>query len=451
MLKFRTFALIALVPIAACSSAATDDGGDASEGGGGTAGVAGVQQGGTSQGGAVQGGAGPVGGSNPVGGVGPSGGVSGTAGVAGTPAGGASGTGPTGGVSGTDPNGGAAGGPAGAGGTAGSTGGTGAGTGGSSAGTAGAAGMPVNCPAAPTGLIGWATQGGMTTGGGNASPTTITSGSASQLTDGTARVLQFSGTLSGTVEVGSNKTLQGMGSTATINGKISIEGRSNIILRNFRLNAASSDDDGIGIQDSNHIWIDHLEIYDAEDGNMDITDGSDYITVSWTKFRYSSNGDHNFSNLIASDDSDSGNYRITFHHNWWANNVIERMPRVRFGQVHVFNNLYGIGSGAVPNDHCIRAAHEADVRVEANYFDVVRTPYEIDEDNGTAVMTATKCAGDTSVGNPASCNIEYLSLNTGGNPTSRGTAFTPPYEYAMTPADCVKAQVSNAQTGAGVN
>jgi pectate lyase len=127
------------------------------------------------------------------------------------------------------------------------------------------------------------------------------------------------------------------------------------------------------------------------------------------------------------------------------------MPRVRFGQVHVFNNLYGIGSGAMPNDHCIRAAHESDVRVESNYFDVVRTPHEIAEDNGTAVMTATTCANNTSVGSPAGCNIEYLSLNNGGNPANRGTAFTPPYQYqsSMTVADCVKAHVSNAQTGAG--
>jgi pectate lyase len=312
--------------------------------------------------------------------------------------------------------------------------------------------MPVMCPAAPADtLIGWATQGGMTTGGGNGSPVTITSVSGSNVTDNTARVLQFTGTLSGTVNLGSNKTLQGMGATATINGKINLDGVSNVILRNFRLNASSSGDDGITILDSDHIWINHLEIYDAEDGNMDITNGSDYITVSWTKFRYSSAGDHNFSNLIGSDDSDSGSYRITFHHNWWANNVLERMPRVRFGQVHVFNNLYGIGTGAASNDHCVRAAHEADVRVESNYFDIVRTPHEIAEDNGTAVMTATTCANNTSVGSPAGCNIEYLSLNTGGNPASRGTAFTPPYQYqsSMTVADCVKAHVSNAQTGAG--
>ena len=36
-----------------------------------------------------------------------------------------------------------------------------------------------------------------------------------------------------------------------------------------------------------HVWIDHCEVWDAYDGNMDITHGSNWITVSWTKFRYS--------------------------------------------------------------------------------------------------------------------------------------------------------------------
>jgi pectate lyase len=457
MPKFPTFALLALLPMAACSGTADGgDGGGDDKGGSGAAGAAGTGQGGA-QGGAQQGGAGPVGGTSPSGGAGAMGGTSPSGGASGTPSGGTAGA-ATGGVSGTGMTGGAAGNPAGAGGTSAGMSGTGGAAGAAAGaagkgGAAGSGGTPVNCPAPPADtLVGWATQGGMTTGGGNGSPVTITSVSGSNVTDNTARVLQFTGTLSGTVNLGSNKTLQGMGATATINGKINIDGQSNIILRNFRLNAGSSSDDGITIQDSDHIWINHLEIYDAEDGNMDITNGSDYITVSWTKFRYSATGDHNFSNLIGSDDSDSGSYRITFHHNWWANNVDERMPRVRFGQVHLFNNLYGIGSGSMINDHCIRAAYRANVKAESNYFDIVRTPHEIAEDSSNmAILEATTCANNTSVGSTAGCNIEYLSLNNGGNPASRGTAFMPPYSYtsSMTVADCVKAHVSNASTGAG--
>jgi pectate lyase len=300
-------------------------------------------------------------------------------------------------------------------------------------------------------MVGFATQGSTTTGGGNASPQT-SSNLQSSVSSDSAKVIRFTGTQSvSNLQIGSNTTLEGMGATATINGGISIDGKSNIILRNFRLNASSSGagDDGINIQGSSRIWIDHLEVYDANDGNMDITNGSDYITVSWTKFRYSGTGDHNFSNLIASSDDDDGNYRITFHHNWWATNAMERMPRVRFGQVHVFNNYYGTGTNTnLNNDHCVRAGYQSDVRVESNYFDRVRTPHEVAEDDGTGVMTATICANNTSAGSPGGCNIEFLSLNNDGNPSSRGTAFTPPYQYAnaMEPADCVKA---NVMSGAG--
>ncbi len=57
-------------------------------------------------------------------------------------------------------------------------------------------------------------------------------------------------------------------------------------------------------------------------------------------------------------------YRITFHHNWWSTNVAERMPRVRFGQVHAFNNYYGTGLGTnLDNDHCVRAALPAGPRI----------------------------------------------------------------------------------------
>jgi pectate lyase len=378
-----------------------------------------------------------------VAGAGGTGSGQGGAGGAGALGGGGSGGGGAGIGGSVAAAGGSAGAAAGTGGAGGARTNGGAGKGGSGGG--------VTCgpsPAAANALLGFATQGSLTTGGGNASP----SSNLSNASGDSAKVIRFSGTQSASnLSIGSNTTLEGADANATINGGINIDGKQNIILRNFRLNASNSNanDDGINIQGSSRIWIDHLEIYDASDGNLDITNDCDYITVSWTKFRYSGAGDHNFVNLIGSDDSDSGNYRITFHHNWWATNSTERMPRVRFGQVHVFNNYYGTGMNTnLNNDHCIRAAHESDVRVESNYFDRVNTPHELAEDDGTGVMTATVCANNTSVGSPAGCNIEYLSLNTDSNPSSRGTAFTPPYQYssAMEPADCVKA---NVMSGAG--
>jgi len=72
---------------------------------------------------------------------------------------------------------------------------------------------------------------------------------------------------------------------------------------------------------------------------LDITNASDLVTVSWNRFR-----NHDKTMLIGSSDSasaDRGKLRVTFHHNSFES-LGQRAPRVRFGQVHVFNNFYEI-------------------------------------------------------------------------------------------------------------
>jgi pectate lyase len=102
------------------------------------------------------------------------------------------------------------------------------------------------------------------------------------------------------------------------------------------------------------------------------------------------------------------------------------MPRVRFGDVHVFNNYYS-SSG---NNYCIRAGFHSNVLIENNHFQGVDTPHELGEDQGTAIVTAR--------GN--------LYSSTTGAQGTRGTAFTPPYQYTLDAASSVSAAV---QSGAG--
>lgn len=56
-------------------------------------------------------------------------------------------------------------------------------------------------------------------------------------------------------------------------------------------------------------------VSDGTDGNFDVTNGADCITVSWTKFFYSGRraGGHKFSNLIGGKDNnakDEGHLRL---------------------------------------------------------------------------------------------------------------------------------------------
>src|SRR6185369_9667803 len=196
-----------------------------------------------------------------------------------------------------------------------------------------------------------------------------------------AAVIQISGTISGDVSIGSNKTLIGAcGGRATIRGHVELSGSQNVILRNLTVvgnNCSDSPSDCSAGQDAitvvrgaKHLWFDHCDISDGSDGNLDITHGCDDITISWTKFHYSGrrSGDHQFCNLIGHDDGnaseDTGHLNVTFDHVWWADNVAQRMPRVRFGKVHVVNSL----NTAAGNDNGVGAGVDCNIRVENNVF-----------------------------------------------------------------------------------
>lgn len=304
-------------------------------------------------------------------------------------------------------------------------------------------------------LVGWASVDGLgvktTTGGAGGSTVKVSTLSDLNTNAGgtTARIIEISGTISGNVTVGSNKTLVGA-CGAEIHGHIQMSGSVNVIVRNLTVVGYNCTDnpsdcsggaDAISVErQAHHLWFDHNDISDGSDGNLDITHACDFITVSWTKFHYSGRrtdpagaaGGHQFSNLIGHSDSnaseDTGHLTVTFHHDWWADNVVERMPRVRFGQVHLFDNLYT----AAGNDYCIGVGVSANIRDENNVFIGVKNPIDsTDYSNSTSIIHST--------GN-------LLQMTTGTSQDIGGTAFTPPYAYTLDPASGVEATVKN---GAG--
>jgi pectate lyase len=269
----------------------------------------------------------------------------------------------------------------------------------------------------------------------------------------------------GDIEVGSNKTLVGT-CGAEIHGHLELREVSNIIVRNLTIvgygagdcsldpdfdegEGCSSGADAISVQrDTHHVWFDHCSVRDGTDGNLDISNGADLVTVSWTKFSYTPRTDdvgsdstgaagHRFSNLVGGtdepDDFDDANaLNVTWHHDWWADNVVERQPRVRFGRNHLFNNYWD----SATTNYCVRAGIQARILLESNVFDGVDDPHEFNDVDDQA--TANISADDSNV------YIETTSDRaTGGGGPAFGAV---PYEYAPEDAALVADAV---QLGAG--
>jgi pectate lyase len=242
----------------------------------------------------------------------------------------------------------------------------------------------------------------------------------------------------GTVKIGSNKTIAGI-CGAELHGHLDMGVSVNVILRNIKIVGYNCSDspsecksgaDAISVNDAgHHLWFDHLDISDGSDGNLDITNGSDFVTVSWTKFSYSSKrsdpssgtSGHRFSNLIGAADGlaeDVGHLNITWHHNWWADNIDQRMPRSRDGKIHVVNNLF-TASG---NSYCTNSGSQSSLLVENNVYIGVNNPLQEDSN-----------------GNMLARNNVFTS--TSGSKTASGTGFTPPYQLTPDPTTNLEATI----------
>ena len=112
-----------------------------------------------------------------------------------------------------------------------------------------------------------------------------------------------------------------------------------------------SDGDAITLFSSSNVWIDHVSLSKATDGLIDVIEGSTAVTISNCKFNH-----HNDVMLLGAHDSSSKDaiMQVTVAFNRFGIGLIQRMPRCRWGFVHVVNNdyshweLYAIGGSAHP-------------------------------------------------------------------------------------------------------
>ncbi len=341
---------------------------------------------------------------------------------------------------------------------------------------------------------GWAAQTGGTQGGASAKPEQIyTVGSRSQLlaalSNGAnaAKIIKVVGTidmseglpfsshadqvLRAAISLPSNTTLIGAGPGAGfVNGHVQIAGVSQVIVRNLKIVAPcdvapvwdpsdgasgnwNSAFDAISVAASHQVWIDRNTLTDApltddqlpiengklkqcHDGLLDITQGADYVTVSYNVFEQ-----HNKTILVGGSDGavgDAGKLRVSFSNNVFSA-INQRAPRVRYGQVHLFNNYYsGSKSDAIyPHSYSIGVGKSAQILSHSNVFNIAG---------------AANCEGLVV---PAGSDGAFKDLGSTLNGAALGAcgvasniSWTPPYAYKPRPVALVKANAL-AQAGAG--
>jgi pectate lyase len=212
------------------------------------------------------------------------------------------------------------------------------------------------------------------------------------------------------IKVGSNKTLRGRGAGATLKGvSLDIEQQSNVTIRNIRLTEVNPDlieaGDGITVNGSKNVTVEHCELSMISDGYIDIRYGSSAVTVAYNhivgKNPYVCGGQHHYISLV----SDS---EATFHHNFF-DHPSGRNPKVSdASRVHLYSNYYeGISY------FCSSAAAGSQILVEGNFFRDSRYPHWAD--GGSVEARGNQYAGSTS--------SEHRDNN--------ADVFTPSYQYAL--------------------
>lgn len=223
-----------------------------------------------------------------------------------------------------------------------------------------------------------------------------------------------------TYEIGSNKTILGVNSAKVAFGGLKIYAnkcsRENIIIRNiifwdahgsteydtsvsgtytenkktYKYSESKASADSLVLEcngstkDSStefitynyvptNIWIDHCVFTDGKcsdlernynhDGSLDMKAGKN-VTVSYCEFT-----NHDKVTLLAPSDSyvDPEQRQITFHHNYY-HGAIQRMPRSRGCQLHIYNNYYNLIGTSGNGGYALGPGIGSQYIVEGNYF-----------------------------------------------------------------------------------
>jgi len=256
------------------------------------------------------------------------------------------------------------------------------------------------------------------------------------------------------LSVPSNTSLIGIGASAKIiHGNLMISGSAatpvdNVVIRNIAFEDSfdhfpqwdptdsggrwNSAYDNVSVQHATHVWIDHCTFSDGDrtdhqfpsvwpapydlavhevqhhDGLVDVTNSANYVTLSHNHFH-----DHNKTSLIGGSDTanlNDSNPRVlktTLHHNYYQN-VVQRMPRVRYGMVHIYNNYYTGENGGAEYGWSVgwTSGQGSKIYAENNVFDITGTAAAV---GGKVINASISASQVNNCANLAGMSAAYCS------------------------------------------
>lgn len=220
------------------------------------------------------------------------------------------------------------------------------------------------------------------------------------------------------INVGSNTTIIGLRDARLTGLTLMIDRVSNVIVRNIEFVDArdcfpawsptdgeagnwNSQYDQISVRRSEHVWVDHNTFtdgdnpdsaqpryfgrpYQAHDGSLDVTHTASLVTASWNRF-----AGRDKLMLIGSSNTvgpDVGRLKVTVHHNLFDGDL-QRLPRVRFGQVDVHENHYRLGGAGF--EYALGVGVQSALYAENNFFTLADDvdPADLIHDWGGTALT----------------------------------------------------------------
>nr|MDT0663265.1 pectate lyase [Micromonospora sp. DSM 115978] len=199
------------------------------------------------------------------------------------------------------------------------------------------------------------------------------------------------------INVGPNTTIIGLRGATVTGLTLMVDTANNVIVRNINFEDArdcfpawsptdgeagnwNSQFDLLSVRRSENVWVDHNTFsdgdnpdsaqpvyfgrpYQVHDGALDITHTASLVTVSHNRF-----AGRDKMMLIGSSNTvgpDVGRLNVTLRHNVFDGGL-QRLPRVRFGQVDLYNNYYRVPAEGF--QYAIGVGVQSSVYAENNFF-----------------------------------------------------------------------------------